>query len=110
MGGAVLASLTKSVKPWGNIVSIGMAASVDIETTTLPFILRGISLLGVSSSNCPQPLRKKIWQQLGAQWRPSNLEQVCAGEVGLEDLPQVFEKLLTADVQGRYLVKIYSGD
>ena len=110
LGGAVLASLTKSVKPWGNIVSIGMAASVDIETTTLPFILRGISLLGVSSSNCPQPLRKKIWQQLGAQWRPSNLEQVCAGEVGLEDLPQVFEKLLTADVQGRYLVKIYSGD
>ena len=110
LGGAVLASLTKSVKPWGNIVSVGMAAGVDIKTTTLPFILRGISLLGVSSANCPQSLRKKIWQQLGAQWRPQKLAQVCAGEVGLDDLPEVFEKLLTADVRGRYLVKLLAED
>ncbi len=110
LGGAVLASLTKSIKPWGNIVSIGMAASVDIHTTTLPFILRGISLLGVSSANCPQSLREKIWQQLGAQWRPQNLAQVCAGEVGLDELPEVFEKLLSADVRGRYLVKLLAED
>jgi Na+/proline symporter len=110
LGGTVLASLTKSVKPWGNIVSVGMAASVDIKTSTLPFILRGISLLGVSSANCPQSLRKKIWQQLGAQWRPQKLAQVCAGEVGLDDLPEVFEKLLTADVRGRYLVKLLAED
>lgn len=106
LGGKALAALTKSVKPWGNIVSVGMAAGADVQTSTMPFILRGISVLGVSSANCPQHLRQDIWTKLGSLWNPSNIETMLAGEIGLEQLPQTFEKLLNADTQGRYLVKI----
>jgi NADPH:quinone reductase-like Zn-dependent oxidoreductase len=72
----------------------------------MPFILRGMSVLGVSSANCPQQLRRQIWSQLGDTWQPNNMETILAGEISLEELPQTFEKLLTANTQGRYLVKI----
>ena len=51
-------------------------------------------------------LRQQIWSQLGDTWQPNNMETILAGEIGLEKLPQTFEKLLTANTQGRYLVKI----
>lgn len=106
LGGQALAALTKSVKPWGNIVSVGMAAGTDIKTSTMPFILRGISVLGVSSANCPQHWRQAIWTKLGATWHPDNIEMILADEIGLEQLPHTFEELLNANTQGRYLVKI----
>ncbi|MEM8844731.1 MAG: oxidoreductase [Pseudomonadota bacterium] len=104
LGGDVLAWLTKCVKPWGNVVSIGMAGGVCVETTTMPFILRAVSVLGVASAACPQPLRKTVWSKLGSEWRPHNLNQVCAGEVSLNDLPKTFEKVLAGDHIGRYIV------
>lgn len=106
LGGQALASLTKSVKPWGNIVSVGMAAGTDIQTSTMPFILRAISVLGVSSANCPQHLRQAIWTKLGCSWHPNNIETMLADEISLEQLPHTFEELLNAHSQGRYLVKI----
>jgi NADPH2:quinone reductase len=106
LGGHALATLIKSIKPWGNIVSVGMAAGAEVQTSTMPFILRGMSVLGVSSANCPQQLRRQIWSQLGDTWQPNNMETILAGEISLEELPQTFEKLLTANTQGRYLVKI----
>ena len=104
VGGATLAWLTKSVKPWGNIVSIGMAGGMRLETTTMPFILRGVSVLGVTSSACPQDLRKKIWQRLGAELYPNKLDQINNTEVSLEQLPQAFEKLLDGTIRGRQIV------
>ena len=104
IGGETLAWLTKSVKPWGNIVSIGMAGGVSVETTTMPFILRAVSVLGVASAACPQPLRKQVWSKLGNEWQPQNLEQVCAGEVTLNDLTETFEKVLSGNHIGRYIV------
>lgn len=104
LGGDTLAWLTKSVKPWGNIVSIGMAAGMKIETTPMPFILRGVSLLGVTSSACPQPLRKKIWEKLGHELLPDNLDQICSAEVSLEQLPEAFKHLIDGTVYGRQVV------
>ncbi|MFK7793907.1 MAG: YhdH/YhfP family quinone oxidoreductase [Gammaproteobacteria bacterium] len=104
LGGDTLAWLTKSVKPWGNIVSIGMAGGVNVNTTAMPFILRGISLLGVTSAACPQILRKKIWQKLGDELQPRKLDQVCSAEVGLEQLPEAFSNLIDGQVCGRQLV------
>jgi len=108
LGGDVLASLIKSVKPWGNIVSVGMAAGVELNTSTMPFILRGVSILGVTSAACPQALRKNIWQRLGSDWLPQKLEAVCAVEIGLQELPQAFDALLKGQVQGRQLVRVKS--
>jgi NADPH2:quinone reductase len=104
LGGDTLAWLTKCVKPWGNIVSVGMAAGVAVKTTTMPFILRGVSLLGVTSAACPQSLRKEVWSRLGSEWLPENLSQVCAGEVSLEELPETFNKILAGNHTGRYIV------
>ncbi|MEM7304377.1 MAG: YhdH/YhfP family quinone oxidoreductase [Pseudomonadota bacterium] len=106
LGGETLAWLTKCVKPWGNIVSIGMAGGVSIETTTMPFILRAVSVLGVASAACPQPMRKTVWSKLGSEWRPQYINQICAGEVSLKQLPETFEKVLAGDHIGRYIVCI----
>jgi NADPH2:quinone reductase len=104
LGGDTLAWLTKSVKPWGNIVSIGMASGVDVNTSAMPFILRGISLLGVTSAACPQVLRKQIWRRLGDELLPEKLDQICTAEVGLEQLPKAFNNLLNGKTRGRQLV------
>jgi acrylyl-CoA reductase (NADPH) len=104
LGGDTLAWLTKSVKPWGNIVSIGMASSVDVNMSVMPFILRGVSLLGVTSAACPQALRKQIWKKLGDELLPSKLEQVCTAVAELEQLPNAFSKLLSGQSHGRQLV------
>ncbi len=104
LGGDTLAWLTKSVKPWGNIVSIGMASGVNVNTSAMPFILRGISLLGVTSAACPQTLRKQVWQKLGNELLPGKLDQVCNAEVSLEQLPEAFSNLLDGKICGRQLV------
>ena len=104
LGGSTLAWLTKSVKPWGNIVSIGMAAGTNIETTAIPFILRGVSLLGVTSSACPQEVRKNIWRMLGDELLPENLDQICTAEITLAQLPEAFNHLINGTVHGRQIV------
>ena len=104
LGGDTLAWLTKSVKPWGNIVSIGMAGGINVNTSAMPFILRGISLLGVTSAACPQAVRKQIWQKLGDELLPAKLDQICTSEVGLEQLPQAFSNLLKGEIHGRQIV------
>ena len=106
LGGDMLASLSKTVKPWGNIVSVGIAAGIELNTSTMPFILRGVSILGVTSAACPQALRKDIWQRLGSDWLAQNLEAVCAAEITLQELPEAFDALLNGQVQGRYLVQV----
>ena len=104
LGGDTLGWLTKTVKPWGNIVSIGMAGGVSFTTTAMPFILRGVSVLGVTSAACPQALRKEVWSRLGGEWLPHDLEKVCIGEVSLRDLPESFNKVLSGKLTGRYIV------
>lgn len=106
LGGDALAWLTKSVKPWGNIASIGMASGINVDTTAMPFILRGVSLIGVTSAACPQELRKQIWSKLAKELKPSNIEQFCAAEYSLENLTPAFDNLLQGNMRGRQLVVI----
>ena len=106
LGGDTLGWLTKTVKPWGSIVSIGMISGTDLQTTTMPFILRGVSVLGVSSSACPQLLRKRIWARLGNELLPNKLDQMCSAEITLEQLPQAFDNLLKGNIFGRQIVRL----
>lgn len=106
IGGEMLAWLTRTVRPWGNIVSIGMAGGTALHTTVMPFILRGIGLLGVTSSNCPLPLRRRTWERLATDLRPRFLEAVIRATVGLEGLPDAFEDVLAGKTMGRILVRI----
>lgn len=105
LGGEPLAWLTRTMRTHGVIASIGNAAGPELHTTVFPFILRGVRLVGVDSVNTGMPLRRKIWGRLGGDLKPRHLAQVVH-TIGLEEVPGAFEKLIKAQVRGRYLVKI----
>ncbi len=106
VGGGVLAWLTRTVKPWGNIAAVGLAGGSEIHTTVMPFILRGVSLLGITSAGCPAALRYKLWPRLATDLRPPHLASIVTEVVGLEDLPRVFAAMLEGRVRGRTVVKL----
>ncbi len=105
-GGETLAWLTRTVKPWGNIASIGLVDDVALNTTVMPFILRGVSLLGINSIEMPVETRNQIWTRLGADLKPNKLEQIVTHEVPFEDLPAAFSRYLDGSNWGRTVVKI----
>jgi NADPH2:quinone reductase len=107
VGGETLAWLTRTMQQNGVIASFGNAGGVELNTTVLPFILRGIRLLGVDSAATAMPLRHLIWQRLASDLRPDNLAQV-ARVVPFLDLPNIFPRLLQGQQSGRTVVGIKS--
>lgn len=106
LGGDVLAWLTRTTKFWGNIASIGLAASAELKTTVVPFILRGVNLLGINSVFTPRPLRLAVWQRLASDLKPRHLDTIVTRTVGLDELPQAFEPYVKGAMTGRTVVKI----
>ena len=107
LGGETLNWLTRTVKPWGNIACIGLAQAHTLETTVMPFILRGVSLLGIHSVECPREWRLALWQKLSGDWNPKAvLDKIATRSISLDDLPVVCEEFIAGKVQGRTLVKI----
>ncbi len=104
VGGDLLAKLIAHVNLWGNVASIGLADSHQLSTTVFPFILRGVSLLGVSSTNCPMLLRKQIWNRLGNDLKPGNLERIITDEVPLNEVSNVFDEILDRKRYGRVII------
>lgn len=105
-GGDTLAWLTRTVKPWGGIASIGMVGGIELNTTVMPFILRGVSVLGITSANCPMARRRRIWQRLATDLQPVHLDAIVSATVTLDDLPAVFDQLLSGAHRGRVVVGI----
>ncbi len=106
VGDEILAWLTRTVRPWGNIASIGLAGGIKLHTTVMPFILRGISLLGIHSVHCPYPIRIHVWDRLGTDLRPQHLDRIAADTVTLEQLLAVFKHIMDGKIQGRTVVRI----
>lgn len=109
VGGELLAKILAHTQLWGNVASIGLAASAELHTTVMPFILRGVSLLGTSSNNTPMPLRRQLWDKLAGPWKPRALSRILTKTVGLDDLPQIFNDLLARRSHGRVLVDLTMG-
>ena len=105
VGGSTLAWLTRTMQQNGAIASFGNAGGVELHTTVLPFILRGVRLLGIDSAATAMPLRQKIWQRLATDLYPQKLD-LLAQTVAFENLPQIFPKLLSGESRGRYVIKI----
>jgi putative YhdH/YhfP family quinone oxidoreductase len=106
LGGEVLAWMASGMKINGVIASIGLAASPNLNTTVLPFILRGVSLLGVNSTDCPTPEEERaVWQRLATDMRPSMLKEM-ARTVPFADLPKVFDDFINAKVTRRVVVDL----
>ena len=106
VGGELLTWLTRTVKFWGNIASIGLAASPELKTTVLPFILRGVSLLGINSVYTPRPLRLAVWQRLATDLKPRHLDSIVTRTIDFDALPSAFGDYLKAGVTGRTVVRI----
>jgi putative YhdH/YhfP family quinone oxidoreductase len=104
VGGTLLAGLTRHVGPWGQVACIGMAASSDLETSVFPLILRGVSLLGISSGNCPMPLRTEVWKRLGDDLKPPGLDRIVSLEVPLDAVIATAPLLVERRGLGRILV------
>jgi len=105
LGGDVLSWIAGSMQIGGTIASVGLAASPAFNTTVMPFILRGVSLLGIDSVNAPMPVRKKIWKRLGSDLKPRQLQTV-ASKVSFTELPAVFSRILNQEIRGRTVVAI----
>lgn len=106
VGGAVLSWLTRTTRPHGNIACCGLAGGVEIKTTVMPFILRGIALLGVDSATCPMPLRQRLWNRLAGDMRPRHLNRIVTATVTLDEAPRIAEAMLAGNIRGRYVVAV----
>ncbi|NNF60100.1 MAG: oxidoreductase [Gammaproteobacteria bacterium] len=106
VGGDMLAWLTRTVDFRGNIASIGLVGSHRLETTVMPFILRGVNLLGINSSATPRAVRKVVWQRISGDLRPRHLAKIGSRTVELADIATVFDQYLRGEVTGRTVVNI----
>ncbi len=106
LGGDALAWMLQRVRPDGAVASIGLAASPKLETTVLPFILRGVSLLGINSVGLDTTYRAEIFSRLGSEWKPRSLERIVERVVPFEALPAAFDDYLESTVTGRRLVAV----
>lgn len=105
VGGEQLAWLTRTLQPQGLIASFGNAGGIELKTSVLPFILRGIRLIGVDSAQTPMPLRQRVWARLAADLKPRHLADI-AQVIGLADLPGYFDRMLKGEIRGRAVVRM----
>jgi len=106
VGGDMLAGLTRVIHPYGNIASCGLAAAPELQTTVMPFIIRGVSLLGIASAGTARDVRDAVWQRLAGDWKPAHLDRIATREAGLDGLADVFPTMLAGGSFGRTVVKL----
>jgi putative YhdH/YhfP family quinone oxidoreductase len=106
VGGAMLAGLLPLIAPYGNLAICGNAGGIAFDSTVMPFIIRGVNLLGVASAGTARPMRERVWRHLAADWKPRHLERIATREAALDELPGVFERMLAGDSFGRTLVRV----
>ena len=106
VGGAMLAGLLPLIAPYGNVAICGNAGGIAFESTVMPFIIRGASLLGIASAGTARDIRDEVWQHLASDWKPQHLERIATREIGLDELPEVFTPMLAGNSFGRTLVRI----
>ena len=105
VGGEQLGWLTRTMNPHGLIASFGNAGGIELKTNVLPFILRGVRLIGVDSAATPMPLRRKVWQRLATDLKPRHLADI-ANTITLNDLGAYFDKMLKGAIRGRAVVRV----
>lgn len=106
VGGDLLTWLTRTTDWWGSIASIGLAGSHELHTTVMPFILRGVNLLGINSMATPRKLRLKVWDRIATDLKPKHLRLIASRTVPFAELPAAFDDYLAGRVVGRAVVRI----
>jgi NADPH2:quinone reductase len=105
VGGDMLAWLTRTMTYRGSIAASGLTGGTELHTTVLPFILRGVNLLGIDSAMCPIEERRVVWGRLASDMKPARLDSTVT-RIGLADLPAAFSTLLEGKARGRFVVRV----
>jgi len=105
VGGNILTGVLRSTRHHGCVAACGVAAGSEMSMTVFPFILRGITLAGIDSSTCPDPLRHDLWNRLAGEWKPNDLE-IMANVIALEELPERIDEILAGKITGRIVVEL----
>ncbi|MGN6236752.1 YhdH/YhfP family quinone oxidoreductase [Dyella sp.] len=105
VGGAMLAGLLPQIAPYGNVALCGNAGGIAFDSTVMPFIIRGVNLLGVASAGTARDQRERVWQHLAGDWKPQHLDRIATREVTLDELPEVFPAMLAGQSFGRTVVR-----
>ena len=105
VGGDILATSIKSTIPHGTVTCCGNVASPDLPLNVYPFILRGVTLVGIDSQNCPMSLRRKIWEKIAAEWKIEWLEKLTT-EAPFADLDNRIELMLQGKHKGRTIIRM----
>lgn len=105
VGGVILENIIKSTSAMGAITCCGNVASPQLEMTVFPFILRGVSLIGIDSQNFPMNERKDVWEMLAEKWKPAQLAETCR-EITFDTLPESINQILKGKLKGRMLLKV----
>jgi acrylyl-CoA reductase (NADPH) len=106
LGGNTLSKLVAHVNLWGNVCSIGLAEGHELKTSVMPLILRGVSVIGISSNNTPRDLRLKIWDRLSSDLKPENLSSFLSETIHLQDVLAASQRMLDRQTHGRIVVEI----
>jgi NADPH2:quinone reductase len=106
LGGDYIAWLTRTMSYGGNIASIGLAASPELHTTVVPFILRAVCLLGINSVDTPDDLRRAVWQRIGSDLKPQHLDTIGHRVISFDELPGAFDGYIEGTITGRTVVEI----
>jgi len=105
VGGPILENILKTLQPLGAVTTCGSVSATQLNMTVFPFILRGISLIGISAQNYPGPLREPLWMKLATDWKPDNLLELYT-EIKLEDIPETIALILQGKLKGRTIVNM----
>ncbi|HJQ05470.1 MAG TPA: oxidoreductase [Nocardioides sp.] len=106
VGGSTLAYLLSTTQYGGSVANCGMTGGLDVSASVLPFILRGVNLLGIDSVMCPPAVRSALWLRLGSDLKPKYLTEGIAQEVGLDDVPRLAGEILSGAIRGRTIVSL----
>jgi len=101
----MLAAVVKAARYGGVVTCCGLVGSSDLPLNVFPFILRGVSLVGIDSVQVPMERRERVWERLAGEWKPDNLEETVT-EVTLEGLDSRIGEILAGKVKGRTVVNL----
>ena len=107
VGGALLSWLLRGTRMHGSVASVGLAGDAEVRVSLMPFLLRGVNLLGVNSAATPREKRLALWQRIATDLAPRHLDTIATRTVSLAQLPQAFETLIAGRHTGRTLVRIH---
>lgn len=108
VGGKTTEYIIKHIQPEGALATFGLVAGIEVNTTVLPFIGRGIHWVGADSVNYPMKLRKEVWKRLASELKPDILNKEVVNEVSLDELPEVLHDIIDGKVKGRTIVNLKS--